>query len=269
MLYQSSFLERIIKSKKVVLEKKISQDPYLNNIKDKAGNAPIPYNFYDALNRFPNLAIIAEIKRASPSCGMMRADLDSAILSKTYQSLGASALSVITEETFFHGSLIDLKNARDSCSLSLLRKDFIIHPYQIFEARAYGADAILLIASVLTEDELLELINLAHKLGMYALVEIHRAEEIPAVIKSGARIIGINNRDLATFQVNIKTTELLAPLIPKDRFLISESGIKGPEEAKKVASWGAKGILVGEALITSPDLDKLLKTLTRIKCVQE
>ena len=152
-------------------------------------------------------------------------------------------------------------------TIPILRKDFIIHPYQVYEARAYGADAILLIAALLSEQDLLELVRLVYELGMHSLVEIHTEEEIPRAIRSGTRIIGINNRDLSTFHVDLETTARLIPLIPKDRLVVSESGIKGAEEAKRLCSWGIRSILVGEALVTSPDLGALIRQLTGISII--
>jgi indole-3-glycerol phosphate synthase len=154
-----------------------------------------------------------------------------------------------------------------ACTIPILRKDFIIHPYQVYEARAYGADAVLLIAAVLSKQDLLEFVELTYELGMNPLVEVHSEEELPNAINSGSHIIGINNRNLSTFCVDIETTARLAPSIPKDRILISESGIKGVDEAKKLCSWGIRGILVGEALVTSPDLGRLINELTQLPII--
>ncbi len=264
MQVQYSFLNKIVQLKRKTVEREVSEDPGLDKIKEKAKKTQPAYDFYQALINNTNLSLIAEIKRASPSKGMMRPELDPALQAGTYQKLGASALSVLTEEDHFHGSINDLIRARSACTIPVLRKDFIIHAYQVYEARACGADAVLLIAAILSEQDLTELADLARELGMQPLVEVHSEEEIPKALSSGSRIIGINNRDLTTFRVDLQTTARLARFIPKDRLLVSESGIKGIEEAKQVSSWGVRAVLVGEALVTSPDLDTLMHELTHV-----
>lgn len=264
-----SMLDEIVREKRERIEREIHEDPCLAIIKEKARSSPPAYDFYKALvSSGSHLSLIAEIKRASPSRGMIRSDLDSAIQARAYQEAGASALSVITEEDHFHGSLKDLAIARQSCTIPILRKDFILHPFQVYEARAFGADAILLIAAILDDQDLYELAGLAAELGMNALVEVHDAKEIPSAIRSGTNIIGINNRDLKTFHVDINTTARLAPLIPKDVFMISESGISSAAVAKQVASWGARAVLAGEALVKSCDLDGLIKSIIQVRCEQ-
>jgi indole-3-glycerol phosphate synthase len=267
MAAQNSFLHKIVQSKRKTVECKISEDANLHKIKEKAKIALPPYDFYQALTKNHHLSLIAEIKRASPSKGAIRLDIDPASQARSYQDLGASAISVLTEADYFHGSIEDLIEARIACTIPILRKDFIIHPYQVYEARAYGADAILLIAALLSKQDLLELVELAYELGMHPLVEVHSEEEIPRAISSKTRIIGINNRDLATFHVDLETTARLIPFIPKDRLLVSESGIKGIEEAKQLCSWGIRSILVGEALVTSSDLGTLIHKLTQLPIV--
>lgn len=267
MADQNSFLNKIVQSKRKIVEREVSEDVDLDKIKEKVKKAPPPYDFYQALTNNQHLSLIAEIKRASPSKGVIRSDIDSASQARAYQDFGASAISVLTEEDYFHGTIEDLIKARVACTIPILRKDFIIHPYQVYEARAYGADAILLIAAVLSKQDLLEFVELTYELGMHPLVEVHSEEELPNAINSGTRIIGINNRNLSTFRVDIETTARLAPSIPKDRILISESGIKGVDEAKQLCSWGVKGILVGEALVTSPDLGRLINELTQLSIV--
>ncbi|MGA1840504.1 MAG: indole-3-glycerol phosphate synthase TrpC [bacterium] len=267
MAEKNSFLNRIVQSKRRKVECKVSEDSSLHKIKEKAKKAPPPYDFYRALSKNRHLSLIAEIKRASPSKGAIKLDMDPAYQARSYQDLGASAISVLTEEDYFHGSIEDLIKARLACTIPILRKDFIIHPYQVYEARAFGADAILLIAALLSEQDLLGLVKLGDELEMYSLVEVHSEEEIPRTIKSGTKIIGINNRDLSTFHVNIETTARLIPFIPKDRLVVSESGINGVEEAKRLCSLGIRSILVGEALVTSPDLGALMGQLTRLPII--
>ncbi|MGA1794805.1 MAG: indole-3-glycerol phosphate synthase TrpC [bacterium] len=261
---KQSFLGRILHTTRQRVDAAVAADPGLDAVRAKALAAPPPRDFYGALADSTHLSLIAEIKRASPSKGTMRKDLDAESQAAAYQKFGASALSVLTEEEYFRGSLEDLARARAACTLPILRKDFIIHPFQVYEARAWGADAVLLIAAVLCPSEIRELADVARELGMQPLVEIHAEEEIPRAVDSGARIIGINNRDLATFRVDLETTFRLASLLPKELLVISESGIRGISEAKRVASWGVKGILVGEALVTAPHLMELIRSLTRV-----
>ena len=267
MIASNAFLEEIVRSKREIVREQVSSDPDLAHIKKSAREARPPFDFYHAISSGEHLALIAEIKRASPSKGVMRSDLDPASQARAYQGFGASALSVLTEEEHFHGSLEDLTRARAACTIPILRKDFIIHPYQVYEARAYGADAVLLIAAILSKQELMRMVDLTRELGMHALLEVHSEEEIPKALGSGARIIGVNNRDLTTFRVDIETTERLAPFIPKDCLLVSESGIRGVQEARKVSSWGARAILVGEALVTSESLETMIRDLSRIPLV--
>jgi len=266
---KKSFLDRILHTTRQRVEAAVSADPGLDAIRAKALAAPSPRDFYRALADPTHLALIAEIKRASPSKGTMRKDLDAGSQAAAYQKFGASALSVLTEEEYFRGSLEDLARARAACTLPILRKDFIIHPFQVYEARAWGADAVLLVAAALTQTGLRELTCVARELGMEPLVEIHAEEEILRAVGSGTRIIGINNRDLATFRVDLETTSRLSPRIPKELLIISESGIRGVEEAKKVASWGVRGILVGEALVTAPHLIEMIRSLTRVPAMRE
>ncbi|MGA1792290.1 MAG: indole-3-glycerol phosphate synthase TrpC [bacterium] len=267
MIASNAFLEEIVRSKSKIVNDKVSEDQDLSHIMEMAREARPPFDFHHAISNREHLSLIAEIKRASPSKGIMRPDLDPASQASAYQGFGASALSVLTEEEHFHGSLQDLTRARAACTIPILRKDFIIHPYQVYEARAYGADAVLLIAAILSKQDLLRLVDLTRELGMHPLLEVHSQEEIPKALGSGAQIIGINNRDLTTFRVDIETTEQLARFIPKDCLLVSESGIKGVREAKKVSSWGARAILVGEALVTSENLEALIRDLSQIPLV--
>jgi indole-3-glycerol phosphate synthase len=204
------------------------------------------------------VSVIAEIKRASPSRGMFPTTVDPAAVAAEYIAGGAAAISVLTDGPFFHGSLRDLEAAaavahRAVPAVPILRKDFILDPYQLIEARASGADAILLIVAALDDRRLNDLIALAHELGMEALVEVHDEEELNRAAMAGAAVIGINNRDLRTFTVDLATTERLAPLAPEGAAIVSESGILGPQDVKRVAAAGAHAVLVGEGLITAAD----------------
>jgi indole-3-glycerol phosphate synthase len=209
--------------------------------------------------------IIAEVKKASPSKGVIKADFDPVVIAREYARGGAAAISVLTEEKYFHGShayLKDIAEYLDDTRPPLLRKDFITDEYQVYEARACGADAVLLIVAVLTAPELTSLLELARRLGMAALVEAHDEAEVKAAVRSGANIIGINNRDLKTFRVDLATTGRLRRLIPADRIVVSESGIASRDDIKYLQSLGVNAALVGEALMTAPDISAKLKELS-------
>jgi indole-3-glycerol phosphate synthase len=201
----------------------------------------------------PAPRLIAEIKRVSPAKGALNPGLSPAHMARTYGNAGAHALSVLTDEAFFHGSDGDLVEARSEVDLPVLRKDFVVAPYQVYEARALGADAILLIAALLAPEELSELHALARALGLAALVEVHAPEEVAPALAAGAALVGINNRNLASFHVDLATTESVAPLIPAGVTIVSESGIASPGDVSRVLAAGATAILVGEALVTAPD----------------
>lgn len=205
--------------------------------------------------------IIAEVKRASPSQGLIRADFDPVAIADDYAGHGASAISVLTEERFFQGSLRYLEEIRDAVSVPLLRKDFIVEGYQLLEARAYGADAVLLIAAVLDGSLLRELREEAAGLTLEALVEVHTEAELGRALDAGARVIGINNRDLKTFAVDLATTEKLVPLIPAGVTIVCESGIDRPEQMERVERTGVRVFLIGEALMRAPRPGKKLEEL--------
>ena len=209
--------------------------------------------------------IIAEVKKASPSKGVIKVDFDLVAIARAYADGGAAAISVLTEEKYFQGSRDYLKAIADDLGENcppLLRKDFLVDPYQIYEARGYRADAVLLIAAILSPSDLVSLLDLAHRLGMSALVEAHTEAEVQAALDAGARIIGINNRDLKTFKVNLETTARLRPLIPSDRLVVSESGISTRADIVYLSQLGVNAALVGEALMTTPDIGQKLKELT-------
>ena len=195
------------------------------------------------------LAIIAEIKRASPSAGIIVSDVDPGAKAKDYETQGAEAISVLTDKTFFQGTMVDLTTVHDAVSIPVLRKDFIIDPLQIAQAAASGADAILLIVAALTQPELLKLTQSATELNLDVLVEVHTEEELHRAIEVGAEIIGINNRDLATFEVDIAVTEYLSEMVPNDVVLVSESGYKTVDDVRRAHQCGVNAILVGEALM--------------------
>ncbi len=205
--------------------------------------------------------IIAEVKRASPSKGLIRENCDPVAIAKDYASHGASAISVLTEERFFQGSLFYLEQIRTAVNLPLLRKDFIIDPYQVTEARSYGADAVLFIAALLDPGLLGELCEQATALSLDALVEVHTEEELNAAVQAGAQVVGINNRDLKTFEVNLATTEKLAPLVPIGMPAVCESGIDGVEQIRHVEKLGIHVFLVGESLMRATQPGEKLRQL--------
>ncbi|HEX4706578.1 MAG TPA: indole-3-glycerol phosphate synthase TrpC [Candidatus Udaeobacter sp.] len=206
--------------------------------------------------------IIAEFKRRSPSAGLIRSDLSAAEVAKRYERGGARAISILTDEQYFGGSINDLTAARASTSLPVLRKDFIIEETQIYEAAAAGADAVLLIAAALEDAELTKLCAVAEEeLGLDAVVEVHTSEELRRAVRSGARIIGVNNRDLRTFRTSLETSERLIAEAPPDRVMISESGLRDVESLRHLQRLGFRGFLIGEALMRAGDPEAALRDL--------
>ncbi len=205
--------------------------------------------------------IVAEVKKASPSKGLIRADFDPIAIAKDYASHGASAISVLTEERFFQGELAYLEQIHASVGVPLLRKDFMLDPYQIVEAKSFGADAVLFIAAMLDRQLMGELRQQASELRMDALVEVHNEFELEAAVNAGAQLIGINNRDLKTFAVSLATTEKLAPLVPGGMPVVCESGIDSIEQIRRVEKLGIHAFLIGESLMRAPAPGKKLREL--------
>jgi len=219
-----------------------------------------PLDFAAALRR-PNLAVIAEMKQRTPSMGVLATDYRPDRLAREYAEGGAAALSVLTQEASFGGSLDHLASARAETRLPILRKEFISDPYQVLEARAAGADAVLLIVAALTRDQLASLLTAARQRGLAALVEVHDEREAATAVDLGAQLVGVNHRDLSTFDIDLGLTERLRALIPQDRILVSESGIRGPADARRMREAGADAILVGEMLMRAPEPAECIREL--------
>ena len=248
-----TILDRIIEHKREELATAKSAVP-LAEMRARAAAAPAVRDFAAALSG-TRIALIAEVKKASPSRGVLRADFEPVRLAKQYAEAGASAISVLTDEEHFQGTLEHLRAIREALpdGPPLLRKDFLFDEYQVHEARAYGADALLLIAAVLETDAMSALIRLTGSLGMTALVEVHDEAEVARALTAGAEVIGINNRNLRTFDVDLATTERLRPLIPAGKTVIAESGIFTRADMQRLEAIGVQAALIGEALVTAPD----------------
>jgi indole-3-glycerol phosphate synthase len=257
------FLSRILEAKRREVEERSARRP-LEELRRLAAAAAAPRDFATALRR-PGLGVIAEVKRASPSKGPIRPDLDPVALARAYELGGCAAISVLTDEPFFAAQADDLESVRAAVSVPVLRKDFLLSEYQLYEARAMGADAALLIVAALEPEELSALIGLAVALGMCPLVEVHTEGEVEAALEAGAKVVGINNRDLTTFKVDLETTRRLRPLVPPGVGVVAESGIATPEQAALVASWGVDAVLVGEALVASEDPAGLVRAMSAVR----
>lgn len=226
----------------------------------QAASMPTPLAFAVALQQ-PGVSIIAEVKRRSPSGGEIRPGASAADLARLYARGGASALSVLTDERYFGGSNADLLSAKQAAHLPALRKDFIVDPYQIYESRAIGADALLLIVRALAATELRDLLHLTHELQMVALVETHSAAEVQQAVDAGARIVGVNNRDLDTLVTDVSLAPRLRPRVPTDRVFVAESGISQPEQIRALGAADVDAVLIGESLLRSEDPVEKLRSL--------
>lgn len=255
-----TILDKIIAHKRQ--EVRVAEERYpLPEVRAACESAPKARDFLRALQK-ETVALIAEVKHASPSKGILIDPFDPVGIAVMYAQNGASALSVLTDEKYFQGHLDDLRRIRAAVDLPLLRKEFVISPYQLYEARAVGADAVLLIAAVLEDSLLRDLQALAHELGMAALVEVHDEAELERALRINAPLIGINNRDLRDFSVDLNTTRRLAMLAPKDTVLVSESGIRTADDVRALGSVDA--ILVGETVMTAKDRIAALRELSSV-----
>jgi indole-3-glycerol phosphate synthase len=256
----SNILERIVAAKRQEIAACKANVPE-RELERRLASAPPIRDFRAALERGPGVGVIAEVKKASPSAGVLRGDFDPVAIARIYERHGASAISVLTDAPFFQGRLDYLTEIRQTVSAPLLRKDFLLDPYQLLEARFAGADAVLLIAEILDDDELPAMLDEVHRLGMQALVELYDAESLPRVVASGAKINGVNNRDLRTFATRLEHTLELLPRMPKDACVVSESGIRTRADVLRLEAAGVKAILVGETLMRAPDIGAKLDEL--------
>lgn len=254
-------LDDIVAKQKVRIEYE-KKEKNIDTLKQEALSLPLSKNFFfeDSL-KSKDFAFICEIKKASPSKGVIVEDFPYLDIAQDYENAGAAAISVLTEPNFFKGNDIYLKEVADTVNIPVLRKDFIIDEYQIYQAKLIGADAILLICAILDETTLNKFLNLAKSLKLSCLVETHNENEIKKALNSGANIIGINNRDLKTFTVDIKTSLNLRNFIPQNKILISESGIKTAQDIKMLKNEGFNGVLIGESMMLSKDKKNFLAQL--------
>jgi len=252
-------LDEIVDHKRIELVERKQERP-LEVLEAEAYAAFPPRDVVAAL-RTPGVSLIAEVKRASPSKGLLYPNLDPAGLAHTYEDSGAAAISVLTDQRFFQGSLDDLRLVRRAVDVPVLRKDFVLDPYHVYEARAAGADLVLLIVAILSDRDLEMLYGLVRDLDMSALIEVHGEEELARALAVGPRIIGINNRDLHTFTVDLGTTERLRPQVPSDVVLVSESGIHTTDDVERLAALGADAMLVGESLVKARDVGTHVREL--------
>ena len=248
-------LQKILARKREEIAERSAAMP-LDKLKEKAAAADPVRGFIDALEKkidAGHAAVIAEIKKASPSKGLLRENFNPAEIAKSYAEAGAACLSVLTDHNFFQGSEQYLQQARAACNLPVIRKDFIIDSYQVYEARAIGADCVLLIAAALDDAGLLDLTHLAHELKMDVLMEVHDASELERALKLPVKLIGINNRNLRTFETSLNTTLNLLDRIPDDRLLVTESGIHTADDVQRMRRHGVHAFLVGEAFMRAED----------------
>ena len=260
-LDMASILDRIVSTKREEVEraKIFAPEEHLRRMVEQQ---PPPRDFLGAIRNAPNIALIAEVKKASPSKGVIRENFDPVAIARVYEKHGATCISVLTDEPYFQGHIEFLRWVKESVQIPVLRKDFILDSYQVLEARAYGADAVLLIAECLTTEQLTRLYHEILAWGMTPLVEVYEPENLPRVIDLGASLIGINNRNLQTFEVDLEHTIRLRAKIPSDRLVVGESGIQTHEDVDRLRRAGVNAILVGESLMREADIglavDRLL-----------
>ncbi|MCI0638092.1 MAG: indole-3-glycerol phosphate synthase TrpC [Gemmataceae bacterium] len=253
-------LDRIVAAKRQETAERRRSVP-METLEKMLSGAPRVRDFRAALEQGPGLGIIAEVKKASPSAGVLRADFDPVAIARNYESAGVNAVSVLTDEPFFQGRLSYLGDIRRAVALPLLRKDFILDAYQVVEARVAGADAVLLIAEILSDTELPALQRAIESHGMQALVELYEPDNLPRVLDAGASLIGVNNRNLRTFETRLEHTLELMPRMPRDACVVSESGIQTRTDMQRLEAAGVKAVLIGETLMRSDDVRTTLHAL--------
>jgi len=259
----SDILTTILARKADEIAERSARAP-LADLRSRAEDAPPTRGFADALNAMiaqGDPAVIAEVKKASPSKGVIRPDFRPADIAVSYEFGGAACLSVLTDVDFFQGADDYLRQAREACTLPVLRKDFTVDPYQVYEARVLGADCILLIVSALDDGQLVDLSGLALQLGMDVLVEVHDIDELERALQVPVPLVGINNRNLRTFEVTLETTLAMKDAVPKDRLLVTESGIVVPDDVAKMRAAGVNAFLVGETFMRAEEPGEALRQL--------
>jgi indole-3-glycerol phosphate synthase len=259
----TTILDKIVASKRREIAAARARVPEAELERRLVGLPPV-HDFRAALERGPGVAVIAEVKKASPSAGVLRAAFDPVAIARTYAANGATCLSVLTDEPFFQGSLSHLRDIRAAVNLPLLRKDFILDRYQLLEARLAGADAVLLIAEILDDEALPRLLRQAGELGMQALVELYDRPNLRRVLDAGARLIGVNNRDLRTFVTRLEHTLEIAAELPSGVCLVSESGIRARADVEQLKAGGVRAVLVGETLMRADDVGATLRELVGV-----
>jgi len=251
---KSDFLKDIVAKKKeriLLARQQLPEEELKSRLQALTPTRP----FIEAIHKPRQISLIAEIKKASPSAGIIRQDFNVQDIARAYQDCGAQAISVLTEEDYFQGNISYLNDAKGITDLPILRKDFILEPYQVYESRFFGADAILLIADILTQDTISEMIEIANGLDLAVLVELHEEKELKKVLKlKDLNLIGINNRDLHTLEVDFSTTQKLFTLIPKDKIVVVESGLKSYQDTLFLKILGVSAVLIGEAFMAAPEI---------------
>ncbi len=254
-----SFLEKVLRHKDEEIRKRTEMRPE-KELEEMISSVPEPISMQHALRCGNRLSIIAEIKKASPFAGVLRREFDAGPLAEAYAHAGAAAVSVLTDEKFFMGSVEHIREIRPLVNIPVLRKDFIVHSYQVLEARAFGADSVLLIVAALDRSALRELLSVAHSLRMDALVEIHSQKDLEIAADAGVRLIGINNRNLETLEVDLSVTERLGPLAPPGTTLVAESGIRSAADARRMQQAGAHALLIGTHFMEAAAPGKALRS---------
>jgi len=252
-----ALLDEIVKNKTKEIKQQIRKKP-ISELFERVEGQREPKSFSEVIRNEKVVQIIAEIKKASPSAGRLRENFHPVEIAESYRKNGAAAISVLTDERFFEGKLDYLGHVQKAVDIPLLRKDFILDPYQVIEARAFGADAILLIMAILSNSQFTELLATADGINLECLVEVHNTKELERAMTAEPQIVGINNRDLTTFEVDLSTTEKLLEIIPEEIILVSESGIQSQKDVEMLGQLGVDAVLIGEALMRREDAGKAL-----------